>query len=288
MREDIMKLSVFTVMTPDLTKEELITAAAAAGISGVEWRYAPISQEAANQEPSYWGNNLSTIVPGTSDEELENLREQVQSHGIQTISVTPYLTCGDVAGTEKVMQIAKKLDAGFIRVGIPRYNGSKNYNDLYAEAMDYLHHVQELSRQYGIKGLLEIHHVTIAPSAGLAHRLVSHFDPEHIGVLHDAGNMVHEGFENFRMGLELLGPYLAHVHVKNAGWERTGRIVDGMEEWTCKWMPLQQGIANWKFLLGDLKSVGYEGYLGFEDFSGHMDSVSLLSYFGQKVKEWLN
>jgi sugar phosphate isomerase/epimerase len=283
-----MKLSVFTVMTPDLTKEELISAAAAAGISGVEWRYAPISQEAASQKPSYWGNNLSTIIPGTSDEELEKLRENVQSHGLKTISVTPYLTCGDVAGTEKVMQIAKKLDADYIRVGVPRYDGSKNYNELYAEAVNYLHHVQELSRQYGIKSLIEIHHVTIAPSTGLAHRLVSQFDPEHIGVLHDAGNMVHEGFENYRMGLELLGPYLAHVHVKNAGWERTGRIVDGIEEWTCRWMPLHQGSANWKLILSDLKSVGYEGYLGLEDFSGHMDTVSLLSFLGQKVKEWSN
>jgi sugar phosphate isomerase/epimerase len=288
MREEIMKLSVFTVMTPDLTKEELISAAAAAGISGLEWRYAPISTEVAGQKPSYWGNNLSTIIPGTSDEDLDKLREKVERHGLKSISVTPYLTCGDVSGTEKVMQIAKKLDAGFIRVGVPRSGGSKNYNDLYKEALDYLHHVQELSQQYGIQGLVEIHHETIAPSAGLAHRLVSHFDPRHIGVLHDAGNMVYEGFENYRMGLELLGPYLAHVHVKNAGWERNGQTQDGIEVWNCKWMPLHQGSVNWKLMLRELQAAGYDGYLGFEDFSGHLDTVSSLSYFGQMVKEWSN
>ncbi|GIX08239.1 MAG: hypothetical protein KatS3mg115_2642 [Candidatus Poribacteria bacterium] len=46
------------------------------------------------------------------------------------------------------------------------------------------------------------------------------FRPEQVGVIHDAGNMVHEGFENYQMGCELLGPYLAHVHVKNAAWVR--------------------------------------------------------------------
>jgi sugar phosphate isomerase/epimerase len=275
-----MKLSVFTVMTPDLTPEELVSAAAAAGITGIEWRYAEISKEAARQKPSYWGNNLATIVPGTTEEELESYLQLTQSKGLKSISVTPYLTCGDVAGTEKVMKAARKLGAGFIRVGVPTYDRTKNYPALFAEAVDYLHHVQELSQQYGIKALVETHHKFIAPSASLAHRLVSGFDPEHIGVLHDAGNMVHEGFENYRMGLELLGPYLAHVHVKNAGWIRTGSTVDGSDEWTCSWM------VNWKLVLSDLKAVGYDGYLGFEDFSGQSDSRTLLKSFAQNVKEW--
>ncbi|WP_409346040.1 hypothetical protein [Paenibacillus sp. MBLB4367] len=69
--------------------------------------------------------------------------------------------------TERVMQVAKKVGARFIRVALPVYDGSRNYHDLFAEEVDYLHHVQELSQQYGVKGLVEIHHRTIAPSAGL-------------------------------------------------------------------------------------------------------------------------
>ena len=45
---------------------------------------------------------------------------------------------------------------------------------------------------------------TISCSAGLAHRLVNGFDPDHIGVLFDPGSMVHEGYESYRMGMELL------------------------------------------------------------------------------------
>ncbi|UJF36230.1 sugar phosphate isomerase/epimerase family protein [Paenibacillus hexagrammi] len=283
-----MKLSVFTVSTPDLTPDQMAQAAKAAGIDAIEWRYKDIPEDAVNEKPSFWRNNLCSIDPKLSDEELEPFKQAAAAHQLSTLSVTPYLACGDVAGTERVMQVAKQLGAGFIRVGVPAYDGSSNYNELFAGAVQYLHHVEELSQQYGIKGLVEIHHKTIAPSAGLAHRLVSGFSPERIGVLHDAGNMVHEGFENHRMGLELLGPYLAHVHVKNARWAPAGQSDRGITLWASDWAPIDEGIVNWHELLVDLKAIGYDGYLGIEDFSGQFDSREMLHNFAAKVREWLS
>jgi len=56
---------------------------------------------------------------------------------------------------------------------------------------------------------------------------VSDFDLRYIGIIYDLGNMVHEGYENYKLGLELLGDYLSYVHVKNAVWNRiTTRITD--------------------------------------------------------------
>lgn len=282
-----MKLSIFTVATPDLTPEELAKAAIAAGIEGIEWRFKDTPAEVANEKPSFWRNNLCSIDPSASDEELERFRLIAVNNKLVNLSVTPYLNDCNVDETENVFKAAKKVGASFIRCGVPNYDKSVNYNDLFAKATDYLHHVQEFSQQYGIKALAEIHHNTITPSAGLSHRLVSQFNPDHIGVLHDAGNMVHEGFENYRMGLELLGPYLAHVHVKNAQWVPTGETQDGIKLWKSEWAPIDAGIVNWKQLLVDLKAVGYDGYLGIEDFSGQYGSQEMLSNFSSKVKEWL-
>ncbi|MDQ0903756.1 MULTISPECIES: sugar phosphate isomerase/epimerase [unclassified Paenibacillus] len=282
-----MKLSVFTVATPDLTPEELAKAAIAAGIEGIEWRFKDIPADAVNEKPSFWRNNLCSIDPNGSDEELERFRLAAVNNNLVNLSITPYLNACNVAETEHVFKTAQKIGASFIRVGVPGYDKSKNYNDLYATAVDYLHHVQEFAQQYGIKALTEIHHNTITPSAGLAHRLVSNFNSDYIGVLHDAGNMVHEGYENFRMGLELLGPYLAHVHVKNARWLPTGEEQEGIKLWKSEWAPLNEGIVNWKQLLNDLKEVGYDGYLGIEDFSGQYGSQEMLNNFASKVKQWL-
>ena len=50
-----MKLSVFTVATPDLQPEELAKAAADAGIEGIEWRFKEIPEEAAGRSPRSGG-----------------------------------------------------------------------------------------------------------------------------------------------------------------------------------------------------------------------------------------
>ncbi|MFH5186429.1 sugar phosphate isomerase/epimerase family protein [Paenibacillus sp. TAB 01] len=279
-----MKLSVFTVVTPDLTPEELAAAAKEAGIDGIEWRFKEVAPELKDEKPSFWRNNLCSIDPSATDAELEKFVQAAQTNGLQAVSVTPYLQAGDLAATERVLQVAQKLGASMIRVGVPNYDGSKHFNELFELEIQYLEGVEKLAKQYGIKCLVETHHNTIAASASAAYRLVSKFDPNHIGVLFDPGNMVHEGYENYRMGMELLGPYLAHVHIKNTGWKKTEVREDGSQAWTSYWEPNLEGIVNWKQVLKDLKEIGYDGYLGVEDFSCKYESKELLVQYGKEVR----
>lgn len=279
-----MKLSVFTVVTPDLTPEELAVAAKEAGIEGIEWRFKEIPEEAKDEKPSFWRRNLCSIDPSASDEELELFAKVARDNGLQTVSVTPYVKAGDIEGTERVLQVAQKLGAQVIRVGVPVYDRKTHYNELFEQEVRYLEAVQPLAAKYGVKCLVETHHNTIIASASAALRLVSRFDPKHIGVLFDPGNMVHEGYENFRMGIELLGPYLAHVHIKNAGWKKTDVREDGSQGWSSYWEPNLQGIVNWNQVLSDLKSAGYDGYLGVEDFSGKYGSKELLKQYGEEIR----
>lgn len=281
-----MKLSVFTVATPDLQPEELAKAAADAGIEGIEWRFKEIPEEAAGEKPSFWRHNRCSMDPNGTQEDWLEFQQAADKHGRRSLAVVPYLTCGDVEATEKVMQAAKLIGASFIRAGIPGYDRKRNYNELYDQAVRYLHEVQDLAAAYGVKAVLETHHLTIAPSAGLTHRLVSHFNPQHIGVLYDPGNMVHEGYENYRMGLELLGPYLAHVHVKNGGYRKTPAEDGTSAAWSGEWVPLNQGAVPWKQVIQDLQSVGYEGYYGIEDFSGTFESREMLLRFAEQMKLW--
>jgi sugar phosphate isomerase/epimerase len=279
-----MKLSVFTVATPELNPEELAAAAKSAGIQGIEWRYKETAQEAIGQPPSFWGNNRSTISPSGGVAELDSFKQATERHGLVTISVTPYLQAGDLEGTEAVLRAARYMGASYIRLGVPGYDRSKPFNELFDLAREYLKAAEELCRQYEIKGLIEIHHGTISASASGARRLCEGLDPSWIGVLFDPGNSVHEGFENYRMSLELLGPYLAHVHVKNAGWKATGRSEDGSVRWVCDWDGLKEGMVPWRQVIEDLIAVGYDGYLGIEDFSKQFaDSPSMLNYFSEYI-----
>jgi sugar phosphate isomerase/epimerase len=155
-----------------------------------------------------------------------------------------------------------------VRVNAPRYDRTRSYRELFDVTTGHLREVETLARTYGVQADLEIHMGNIMPSAGLAHRLISPFDPELIGVIYDPGNMIHEGYENWRMGMQLLGPYLHHVHAKNAVWEPMGTLADGTVAWQCSHYAMRRGIANWHQIMDDLKAVGYDGWICFEDFSG--------------------
>jgi sugar phosphate isomerase/epimerase len=91
-------------------------------------------------------------------------------------------------------------------------------------------------------------------------------------VIHDCGNMVFEGFEDYRRGLEMLGPYLAHVHVKNAAYDRPA--AGGV--WRARWAPLHDGVVDFAALFAALRSIGYDGWVVVEDFSQAFDSRTAL------------
>lgn len=303
----MFKLSVFTVATPDLEPAELCAAARDAGIQGVEWRCKETPAELLSEPPSFWGNNRCTIAPGASDREAALIRDTAASHGLQNIALVPYLACGDIEGTEARFRLASSLGATMVRIGVPGYRADSRYSELLESAYAYMDQVDELARDYGIKALVETHHETIAASASAAWRLVSRYSPDRFGVLYDPGNMIHEGMEQWRLGMEVLGPYLAHVHVKNAAWYPVVDLADGQPHpnaatasgasgpepdpltpvnWKCVWRPIASGTVPWKRVLAALKSVGYNGWLGVEDFSLAYGSQEMLANFVRQIRAW--
>lgn len=264
-----MKLGVFTVMLPDLTPEEAATELRAAGYGGVEWRVTTAPAARRNEAPSFWGNNRCTLEP--TPEDAARGARLARDAGLELVGLTTYLQVGELDATENALHLAKLAGAPHIRVG----SGSpeEGYHAAFGRATAYLREVERLARHYGVKALVETHHKTITPSASLAHRLVSPFNPEHVGVLYDPGNLVFEGFEDYRMGLELLGPHLAHVHLKNA------RLVRGENGvWRPEWSPLEDGAVDFHGLLGALREVGYDGWLVTEDFSAARPSREALRH----------
>jgi sugar phosphate isomerase/epimerase len=53
-------------------------------------------------------------------------------------------------------------------------------------------------------------------------------------------------------------------------------------------MPMDQGMVDWKQVLQDLKSVGYAGWYGAEDFSGVHNSEELLVFYLKWFKALLD
>jgi sugar phosphate isomerase/epimerase len=257
--------AVFTVMTPDLTLEETAKALADAGYDGVEWRVAAPPKD-PSAKPDYWAANRATVDAARLKELAPEIAALSRRHGLEIPALGTYLNAGDTAAVEAAMEGAKAMGVPCLRVGIPSYDGKRNYNEVFTEGQRQFEKVVALAEKHRRRVLTEIHHGSITPSAAYAHRFVSRFDPRWIGCIYDPGNMVHEGIENWRMGMELLGPYLAHVHVKNARWERD-KPSDQGTRWKASWAPVTDGVVWWPDVVAALKAVNYHGWLSFEDFS---------------------
>ena len=273
-----MKLGVFTVMLPDLTPEKAVAALVQTGYDGVEWRVAQLASERKDEAPSFWGNNLCTLEPTQAD--AERARKLADSAGLKIPNLGTYIGLGELEKVKAALAFAKTAGSPHFRIGFGNFSG--RYAEQFGAAQAFLGDVIGLTRGSGVKPLVEIHHGTLLPSASLAERLLARFSPDEVGVIHDAGNMVHEGFEDYRLGLELLGPYLAHVHLKNA---RFIAGEDGVQR--AEWSPLGDGAVNFPKLLDALRSVGYDGWLVIEDFSAARPSNEALRHNLKFVKTLL-
>jgi sugar phosphate isomerase/epimerase len=273
-----MKFGVFTVMLPDLTPEEAVTALAQFGYDGIEWRVTSRDPNRQHETPSFWGNNLCTLEP--TPENAERARKLAQGAGLELTNLGTYLSPDNLSAVEQAMQFAERAGAPSLRVNTARFQG--DYHAAFESSLLFYRDVEKLARRYKVRALVETHQGLITPSASLAHRFVSHFDPAHVGVIYDPGNMVLEGFETYLMGLQLLGPYLAHVHLKNAAYSPASEGV-----WQPRWMPLENGVVNFKDVLKAFLKVGYDGWLVMEDFSAARGSLETLSHNLTFVKNLL-
>ncbi|MFN3982817.1 MAG: sugar phosphate isomerase/epimerase family protein [Caldilinea sp.] len=266
-----MKYGVFTVMLPDLTPEEAAPALKDAGYDGVEWRVTTVPDAVKDESPSFWRNNFCTFAPTQQD--ALRARVVAEAAGLAIPNLGTYINVGDLAAVENAMQFAVTAGAPSIRVGVARNDEPGDFQAIFERSAGFLADVQALSQRYGVKALIEMHHGTISASASAARRLVERFDPAHIGVIHDCGNMVFEGFEEYRRGLEILGPHLGHVHVKNAAFDRPAE--GGV--WKGRWAPLRDGVVDFAALFAALRAVSYDGWVVVEDFSQAYDSRTALS-----------
>lgn len=262
-----MKIGVFTVMLPDLTPEEAAAELKTSGYDGVEWRVTTVPEARKNEAPSFWGNNYCTLEP--TQEDAKRAKALSEKYGLEQPGIGTYISLGDMDAVKAARDFCQTAGIGQFRVGFNNFEGA--YLEHFNKAEKFLAEVLELLKGTGIKAMIEIHHRTIVPSAGLMHRLISQFDPASVGVIYDPGNMAYEGFEDYRMGIELLGPYMTHVHLKNAKTQPNDNGV-----WTYTWAPLEDGVVDFDALLTALKEVGYNDWLVIEDFSGKRPSREAL------------
>jgi sugar phosphate isomerase/epimerase len=259
-----MKFSVFTVSTPDWSPEEAATILAAQGWDGVEWR---VTDQEPADNPGFWAGNRATWPLETLERDLPEIARITREAGLEFSGLGGYVRCDNHDGVERMLAATAALGASRVRVTVPAV-GEMDYRRAFAAARKDFEWVAERAAAHGVKALVELHHRTLTASASAAMRLIDGLEPDHIGVIHDLGNLVIEGQEDHLAAFQLLGGYLAHVHVKNVEWRpRSTPEADGSVRWDNRWATLRTGQADVRAYFDALREFGYDGWVTCEDFS---------------------
>jgi sugar phosphate isomerase/epimerase len=272
-----MRFSVFTASTPEWTPRQAARTLAEQGWDGVEWR---ITDQREAPEPGFWAGNRSTWPFTGLEERLDEIERVTRDAGLAFSGLGGYQRCDDHDGVERMLAATARLGAERVRVtmlplgtaasgeGEP---SGRSYPDLFDETREHVRWLADRAAAHGVLALIELHPRTVVSSASAAVRLLEDVDPAHIGVIHDSGNLVSEGGEDTLAGFQMLGPHLAHVHLKNARWRVVGEEGEGAVAGTKRWapgpVPLREGQCDLLDYVRSLRRVGYDGWLTVEDFS---------------------
>ena len=232
------------------------------GYDGVEWRVRDDGKH---------------IHPKEIVKKAGEVKRITEERGLEISGLATYLPLEEVEVIKEVLEGAKIMGAPMVRVAVPKYRRKGSYNEMYSRALKEIAEIEKIVESMGIKVVLEIHMGNIMPSASAAYRIVSNFDAEHIGVILDPGNMIYEGYEDWRLGIELLGPYLAHVHLKNSRWVEAERRSDGTIVWKPTWATLREGFVDWADVVAQLEYCGYDGYISSENFAKNLPTKEKLA-----------
>jgi sugar phosphate isomerase/epimerase len=118
---------------------------------------------------------------------------------------------------------------------------------------------------HGVTLAIELSEQTLVPSPELLRRVCGETDARAVGVVYDAANMLVEGNLAPWLAVELMGPYLHHVHVKNEAWARErGR-------WAATIVEPDDGLVDWPVVFRVLEAAGYGGRVVIDHLSGPAD-----------------
>ena len=263
-----MKLSVTSVMLPAWDLDQTFDKLAEHGYDGVELRcrYNPDDPEI---EPSPWGRHLTDVSPDNIVDKAPKIREAAVRSGVTVAALAPNFTYDRTETIEEILKGAVAIapeNPPLVRVGAPGHDRNRPYQPQFLNARAGLANLVEMARVYGVKLVYEIHVGTVAVSCSRTLELLRDLDPDHIGAIFDVPNQIRVAIEDTRMGLELLGPYLAHCHIGNGAPVRNERDDTGKMQWQWEFCDLREGVADIPQIIQDLKDVGYSGYISLEEF----------------------
>ena len=212
------------------------------------------------------GKNISTLT----EEELYGLKALMDMYGIKASSIGSPVGKIKVADEfephlevlENVVKAAKILGTKYIRV-FSFYHGTEEEwtEEERAEVFRRMSIMIEYAKEQNVVLLHENEKDIYGDTADRCLELMEHFAGPHFKAIFDPANFVQAG-ENTERAYEMLKPYIEYMHIKDAR-RNEGDVV-----------PAGIGDGNVEYILRDLFSSGYDGFLSLEPHLGKFKGLA--------------
>ncbi len=255
-----MKHSVFTVLLPEKKLDEVFQFLRELDYDGVELRV----------KEDYH------VPPDALLSSVKRLQDLMSRYKLEIPVLASYLSIREHKALLPIFEAADRLGSKAVRVSLgPPLDVRQSYWSALDEVKKQLDLFLKATKPFKARALFEIHFRTLISSPSLAYLLFKSFDPGKIGVIYDPGNMIIEGREDWKVGVEVIKDYLWHVHAKNASWKKEGR-------WNWVLDELDAGMVNWEEVMNALLSINYNGYISNEDLYG-VNLPGATGFIGEKL-----
>lgn len=201
------------------------------------------------------------ILPENATKELPGALELLRGKGLSVPMLTTDITSAEQPHAEDVVRTAAENGVKLLKLGYWSYKGFGTVQDGLRQTREDLADVEKLMKRYGVKGCLHVHSGDfMTVNADFVYLLLQGFDKEALGAYIDPGhNTCEGGCSGWKMGMDLVAPWISMMAVKSMGFFQTVNEDTGEAKWGAKRLPLRLGMVSWREVFTYLKQIGFDG-----------------------------
>jgi sugar phosphate isomerase/epimerase len=238
-----MRLVMFSKMLQEFPVAEAARRIKALGFEGVDLTVRP----GGHVEPGRVGRDLPEAVAAIRDQ------------GLDVPMISTAITSAAEPGAEAIVAAAVHLDIRRLKLGYwnAPAGGLREAIDKARGQLDGLGRLAETYRvTFGVHNHSGPGYVNCQPA--VIWTLLKDRDPGRLAAYFDPGHAAIEGGNGgWRQGLELLGPHIRLLAVKDFAWHAEAGPTK--PTWRDQQVPLRDGIVPWPEVFARLARLGYDG-----------------------------
>ena len=204
-----------------------------------------------------------SVLPEKVRKELPEAQKIFADLGLQIPLVTTAITNVRDAQVAAIFETAAACGIRELKLGYVSYKKFGSLQQLLADVQKDLDGITSLAHSTGVRANIHTHSGPyISTNPAIVWQLLTDRDPASIGAYADPGHMTVEGSrDGWRQGLDLLGPRINLVAVKDLAWDEVDDAKLHKKRWRTRIVPLNRGAVPWPEVFDCLKQVGFNGWV---------------------------